>query len=232
MAKKETQEPCAGGAVPGPGQRSCVGTQTKITDKSFGRETRVSRFIPHGAFTFTSPNAVPPLERGTACVRVTVEAVRKKDTKTQRRGELYQKKVDLPYACPTGTKFLEERGRCSDGSEPKPHVSCGARGKPCSTVRQTCPVQFVFKNGEPHLRFCGERGKPAPLVKVTDPSQAQKLAQEACNRWEKTAKRYPEGTQGPLNPKTGRHADWSGRLKTPGKYTRDVYKAPLGRWGR
>jgi len=231
MAKTPPTQPCAG-ITPGADQTKCSSTQTVITEKSFGRDTRVSRFLPHGAFTFTSPNAVPSPARGTACVKVSVEAVRKRDTKKQKRGEKYLKKVDLPYACPTGTKFIEAKGRCSDGSEPTPNRSCGSRGKPCGSVRQTCPVQFVFKGGETYLRFCGERGKPAPLVKVENPTEAQALAQEACDAWEATAVRYPQGTQGPLNPKTGKHADWSGKVKTPGQYTPKVYAAPLGRLRR
>lgn len=220
MAKTPPKNPCEG-TIPGEGQNKCAGPQIAITRKSFGRETRVSRFLPHGAFTFTSPNAVKPPERGTPCVRVNVEAIRKRDTAKQKRGEKYLKKVDLPYACPSGTKFIESRGRCSDGSEPVPNVSCGARGRPCSSVRQTCPVQFVFKNGEPHLRFCGERGKPAPLVRVENPVQAQLLAQKACDTWEASTVRTEEG-----------------RVGLPGRYT-NPYKpdpdteiirtAPLGR---
>jgi hypothetical protein len=218
MAKTPPKQPCTG-ITPGPGQTKCSSTQTEITPKSFGRETRVSRFLPHGAFTFTSPNAVPPPVRGTPCVKVSVAAVRKKDTKKQKRGETYFKKVDLPYACPTGTKFLEASGRCSDGSEPTPNRSCGSRSKPCSSVRQTCPVQFVFKNGEPHLRFCGERGKPAPLVKVEDPLQAQKLAQEACDEWNATTLRYGD-------------IPGKGKVGIPGLYTKNIYEAPLGRLPR
>ncbi|MGL4258001.1 MAG: hypothetical protein ACRCSL_16830 [Microbacterium sp.] len=214
MAKTPPKEPCAG-VTPGEGQSKCSGTTTVITPKSFGRETRVSRFLPHGAFTFSSPNTVTAPPRGTPCVKISVEAIRKRDTKKQKRGETYFKKVDLPYACPTGTKFLEAKGRCSDGSEPTLNRSCGSRGKPCSSVRQTCPVQFVFKNGDPYLRFCGERGKPAPLVKVENPTQAQALAQEACAEWEATTVRY--GTE-----------PGSGRVGLPGRYTADVYKAPLG----
>lgn len=218
MAKTPPKEPCAG-STPGEGQRKCSGTTTAITSKSFGKNTVVSRFLPHGAFTFSSPNAVQAPPRGTPCVKVSVEAVRKRDTKKQKRGEKYFKKLDLPYACPTGTKFIEASGRCSDGSEPTPNRSCGSRGKPCSSVRQTCPVQFVFKGGDTYLRFCGERGQPAPLVKVTDPTQAQALAQKACNEWEATTARY--GDQ-----------PGSGRVGLPGRYTPEIYQAPLGRLRR
>lgn len=223
MAKTPPTQPCAG-ITPGADQTKCSSTTTPITSKSFGRETRVSRFLPHGAFTFSSPNTVTAPSRGTPCVQISVEAVRKRDTKKQQRGEKYFKKVKLPYACPTGTKFLEASGRCSDGSEPAPNRSCGSRGTPCSTVRQTCPVQFVFKNGEPHLRFCGARGKPAPLVKVENPTQAQALARKACAEWEATTVRYLDG-------KVGLPGQYTNRYK-PDPETRAITEAPLGRLRR
>jgi hypothetical protein len=217
---KENQ--CPNGAIPDPkGTRACIGSSVTIAPRSFGTEIEVSRFLPHGSFTFTSPNAIPAKDKSDKrkCITIQVDAIRKKNTKTSVKGEKYKKTVKLPYACPPGTSFA--RGRCSDGSEPTPHLSCGSRGAPCATARQTCPVQFVFKAGEPHLRFCGERGQKAPLVRVSTPEQAQELATKACTAWERSTKRYPEGAmQGKKKI--------AGQIKKPGRYTPDIYKAPLG----
>lgn len=211
---------CPNGSVREATGRACVGATVRVDPRSFGREIKVSRFLPHGYFDFTSSNAIPAKSKSdkSVCVKIEVEAVRKKG---ERKGDKYPKKVDLPYACPPRTKF--ENGRCSDGSEPVLNPSCGSRGKPCATERQTCPVQFVFKAGEPHLRFCGEKGQRAPLVKVSSPKEAQELARKACARWESTTKRYPEGSvRG--DKKVG------GQVKERGRYTSEVYKAPLGRF--
>lgn len=204
---------CDGLTPPGTASKCVSAATTAIGPRTFGRETEVSRFLPHGAFNFTSPNAVGEKRRGTPCVEISVEAIRKKDTKTQKRGERYVKKVPLPYACPIGTKFVENTGHCSDGSEPTINESCGPRSAPCATARQTCPVQFVFKGGEAHLRFCGKkRGQPAPLVKVgDDPVRAQQLARNACAAWESSTKRNAKG-----------------QVTRPGRYTPEVYAAPLG----
>lgn len=236
--KTPPKEPCAG-STPGEGQSKCSGTTTTITSKSFGKNTVVSRFLPHDAFTFSSPNAVQAPPRGTPCVKVSVEAIRKRDTKKQKRGEKYFKKLDLPYACPTGTKFIEASGRCSDGSEPTLNRSCGSRGKPCSSVRQTCPVQFVFKGGDTYLRFCGEkRGQPAPLVKVTNPTEAQAKAQEACDAWSKTTVRYGDVAAARAAGRPDCEATTrdgkkiKGQVCVPGRYTPEIYQAPLGRLRR
>lgn len=209
MAKEYT---CPNGSRPDPEKRSCVGGSVRVQPKSFGREIEISRFLPHGSFKFTSPNVISAKSKDdkSVCVNIQVEAIRKKNTKTAAKGTKYQKNVKLPYACPPKTKFVN--GKCSDGSEPKPHISCGNRGTPCGTDRQTCPVQFVFKAGVPHLRFCGAKGQKAPLVKVTNPKEAQALATKACAQWERTTRR-----------------DAKGRIETPGQYTKNIYKAPLGR---
>ena len=55
--------------------------------------------------------------------------------------------------------------------------------KPCSEARKACPVQLVWREGKPHLRFCRLVGKPGYLVPVDSPEQAHQLSKKACSTW-------------------------------------------------
>jgi hypothetical protein len=104
-----------------------------------------------------------------------------------------------PFRCPTGTtpgtvgKGKAEKRVCEKPVEPVRDWSCGPSGNPCSTARKTCPVQFVWRDAKPNLRFCGTKltasGQPNPkpgpgwLVPVASVQEAVKLSEEACERW-------------------------------------------------
>jgi hypothetical protein len=60
---------------------------------------------------------------------------------------------------------------------------CKGNEKPCSEARKACPVQLVWREGKPHLRFCRLVGKPGYLVPVTSPEQAHELSKKACSTW-------------------------------------------------
>lgn len=80
--------------------------------------------------------------------------------------------------------------RCLSG---KPDASCrdkaydafcqGSSVDPCASPRATCPVQLVWVDGRPNLRFCKERGKPGYLVKVKNVAEAMQISKEACDKW-------------------------------------------------
>lgn len=57
-------------------------------------------------------------------------------------------------------------------------------------IRQSCPVQLVFVEGVPHLRFCYATGKPGPLVRATSPADAQKIAESTCACWHKNNRSF------------------------------------------
>jgi hypothetical protein len=60
---------------------------------------------------------------------------------------------------------------------------CKGNEKPCSEARKACPVQLVWREGKPHLRFCRLVGKPGYLVPVDSPEQAHQLSKKACSTW-------------------------------------------------
>lgn len=64
--------------------------------------------------------------------------------------------------------------------------------KPCAQERKGCPVQLVFQNGQPHLRFCKKAGsgKPGHLVPVSSADEAQRLAADACKCWKRNRKKW------------------------------------------
>jgi len=59
----------------------------------------------------------------------------------------------------------------------------GTNSDPCGSPRATCPVQLVWVDGKPNLRFCREQGKPGYLVPVTDVREAMRVSDAACAKW-------------------------------------------------
>jgi hypothetical protein len=82
--------------------------------------------------------------------------------------------------------------RCRSG-KPKEGEKCvdrvydpfcaGSDSVPCGSPRSTCPVQLIWVDGKPNLRFCKEQGKPGHLVPVKDVSEAMAVSDEACKAW-------------------------------------------------
>lgn len=59
----------------------------------------------------------------------------------------------------------------------------GTNSDPCGSPRATCPVQLVWVNGKPNLRFCREQGKPGYLVPAPDVKEAMRISDAACEKW-------------------------------------------------
>lgn len=80
--------------------------------------------------------------------------------------------------------------RCRSGS---PDEGCqdtvydsfcaGSNSDPCGSPRSTCPVQLVWVDGKPNLRFCKEQNKPGYLVPVKDVRDAMAVSNAACASW-------------------------------------------------
>lgn len=166
-------------------------------------------------YSYSTPSGVPEIgkavrkERG--CLVEHVKGHAKKDSKDGKvkRGDEVVRKVRLPYRCPPGATQREKTGQCvtADGraAEPIPDESCGNTSKPCGTGREACPVQLVYRRGQPALRFCppgrmvinkaGEQkrkgsGMPGWLVPVDSGPNAQKFAAKACAQWEKDGRQF------------------------------------------
>jgi hypothetical protein len=59
----------------------------------------------------------------------------------------------------------------------------GSNSDPCGSPRATCPVQLVWIDGKPNLRFCKEQGKPGYMVPVPDVKEAMRVSEAACAKW-------------------------------------------------
>lgn len=80
--------------------------------------------------------------------------------------------------------------RCRSG---KPDETCkdksydafcaGHNVEPCNSPRSTCPVQLVWVEGKPNLRFCKVQGEPGHMVAVSDVREAMAVSEEACRDW-------------------------------------------------
>jgi len=117
---------------------------------------------PRPAFHYTSPSAIPP---------------RTKKERLARGCELRNNKF-------TGRV-------CKDG-ECVADAFCKITQPPCDQLRAQCPVQLIFVQGQPTLRFCKKKSRPGYLVPVSSPAQAQSLAEKACRAW-KTPKNTNRG---------------------------------------
>ncbi|MCP4243508.1 MAG: hypothetical protein GY772_23380 [bacterium] len=153
---------------------------------------------PYEGFHYTTPTAQPRLERqkkrdagcveeervrfcfpihrptnksgvGNKCYATQAEAKRQHATAGKEARGAVAEKADTRF-----TGYLEDGSydtRCKESI-----------GKPCSD-RVSCPVQLVWVDGKPNLRFCNEQGEPGNLVGVTDPAQATAYAKDACKDW-------------------------------------------------
>ena len=141
-----------------------------VIPKSFSEPTEVKtrsvNVFDNPGFRFTTPSANPKtgakLKREIGCVH-------------------------------NGKKFTGQR--CADGSSscgPDNQVydnRCKPTGKPACELdkkkgqRKTCPVQFVWVEGKPNLRFCLESDNPGYLVPVANVSEAMRISEEACAKW-------------------------------------------------
>jgi len=144
------------------------------------------------AFTYTSPSAIPPR------------------TAEERRARGCEEETYRTKSGPK-TKFT---GRLKSG---KPDTYCKPTSKPCED-RSSCPVQLVWLEGRPHLRFCVTPDHPGHVVGVESAHDAQALAKKACANWP--------------NPK--RKVQWPSRYfekKAPEVVERSRLEQPNSPWG-
>ena len=70
-----------------------------------------------------------------------------------------------------------------------PGFSYTTKVGPCVIgTRKSCPVQLVYKRGQPFLRLCREPERPGHLIPFRSVAQARKAAQEACRCWTRSSK--------------------------------------------
>lgn len=120
---------------------------------------------PRPGFRYTSPTAIPP--RSAA----------------ERREHGCE---ETEYKTKAGKKASKFTGRIEATGLPDPF--CKNPTTPCGdpkAPRALCPVQLIWLRGKPHLRLCVEPGAPGHTVPVKSPSEAQRLAEEACKGWPK-----------------------------------------------
>jgi hypothetical protein len=154
---------------------------------------------PYKGFHYTTPSAQPQATRGekresigcvteprtrhcfplrnlanksgvsNKCYVTEAEAVRQQETAGAEAVGPVKVKVDDRF-----TGYLNDGSfdtRCKE-----------SRSKPCGD-RASCPVQLVWLEGKPNLRFCNEQDEPGYLVSVKDPAQATIYAKKACEAW-------------------------------------------------
>lgn len=63
-------------------------------------------------------------------------------------------------------------------------------GTPCGSARTGCPVQLIYKQGKPLLRFCTTKNRPGHVIHVKDAKSAASWAKKACQDWEKNGRRF------------------------------------------
>lgn len=59
----------------------------------------------------------------------------------------------------------------------------GSNSDPCGSPRATCPVQLIWIDGKPNLRFCKVQGEPGYTVPVSNVREAMEISNEACKDW-------------------------------------------------
>lgn len=107
-----------------------------------------------------------------------------KEERIKRKCIYNEKKKDF-----TGQRCVTEKeGECLEQIY---DTYCKPKDDPCVTTRKGCPVQFIFVEGKPTLRFCTEPKKPGHIVPVDSPEEAQRLAEEACKDWKRGKKWSP-----------------------------------------
>jgi len=81
---------------------------------------------------------------------------------------------------------------------------CMTNTPPCAAEKERCPVQLVFIEGKPNLRFCVTPGKPGYVVPFSSPTDAQKEAEKACKDWKTRRVSHPtkEGKTKPRWPRS------------------------------
>lgn len=109
------------------------------------------------------------------------------------RGNTQMRVRDGKLVCEGGRRFpakqfaIEDLGMRDLVLNP-PVGSYTTASEPCKSKRKGCPVQLVFKDSKPFVRFCRRagNGKPGWLVAAKSPDHARELVGKACAQWKRT----------------------------------------------
>lgn len=88
--------------------------------------------------------------------------------------------VDLRREYGTTSKSVEACGVHRSGPDKGKPKPCN---KPCNTLSKRCPVQLVFAEGQPTLRFCRTKGQPGFVKPISSAAEAVKISSAACHHW-------------------------------------------------
>lgn len=154
---------------------------------------------PSPSFIYTTPSALGkrPAEsrRSRGCIEKEVpkwcfkEKGSKKDKCAKSEAEAIKLANGQKVTRKADKKFTGYR--CSDSSNTSESCKdsvydsfCAGEDKePCAVPRRTCPVQLVWINGKPNLRFCKSVKAPGHLVPVKNVKDAMELSAKACELW-------------------------------------------------
>lgn len=110
-----------------------------------------------------------------------------------------KQKVSHVFDCAGGCTIQSNPGRYKIQAG-IPGFSYTTQAQPCAgagrvrtsgkKTRSTCPVQLVFKSGQPYLRFCLTQKHPGKLVRVDSAEEAQRVSAEMCRCWKKNRKQF------------------------------------------
>lgn len=102
-------------------------------------------------------------------------------------------------ACGGGGCAIPSTGGRYKIQENVPGFSYSTRDTPCRSAgrakggaktRSTCPVQLIYKSGQPFLRFCLAQKRPGKVIPVSSASEAQRISAEVCKCWRKNRKQF------------------------------------------
>lgn len=91
----------------------------------------------------------------------------------------------------TGGRYKIQEGvpGFSYTTQAKPCAAAG-RSRTGKKTRSTCPVQLIYKNGQPYLRFCLAQKRPGKVIAVSSADEAQRVSAEVCKCWRKNRKQF------------------------------------------
>lgn len=62
------------------------------------------------------------------------------------------------------------------------------------SLKGSCPVQWIWKKGQPYLRFCHDAGQDGRLIPVRSSKDALEQARKLCAAWYARTKKIPKST--------------------------------------
>lgn len=86
------------------------------------------------------------------------------------------------WIVPRPRRISYDRSFAPSDTEAKPCLMLlrGRKGEP----RKGCPIQLIFRRGEPYFRLCSKGGKRGKLVRAPwDGADANRLAVDLCASW-------------------------------------------------